>query len=114
MGNAIHIQYVGFKTKSRLREYTFLVHEGQDEAREFKLTIPNAAFLSRRARYQDGPDICSHRVQREMDANNKHPLKTRCAITDAELEEYRVAHFPKYRPGPTWGEFDRTKLPSLK
>ena len=99
MSNGIQIQYVGFKAKSRLREYTFLVKEGADEGCQFKLTIANNAFLSRRARYQDGPDICSHRIQRELDANNKL-LKTRCAITDADLEEYRAAHSPRPRLSP--------------
>ena len=99
MGSAIHIQYVSFRAKPKLREYTFLVKDGPEEVSEFKLTIANDAFLTRRVRYQDGPDICAHRVQRELDANINPAPKTLCAITDSELEEYRLAHYPKSKPG---------------
>ena len=99
MASSIQIQYVGFKAKASLREYTFMVKNGAEEACEFKLTIANDAFLTHRVRYQDGPDICAHRVQRELDAMNQQPQKTRCAISDTELEEYRSAHSPKTRPG---------------
>ena len=92
MTNALSVQYVGFEAKPKLREYTFRVKEGADEAREFKLTILNEAFLARRARYQDAPDICAHRLQRELDASTNHPEKNRWAISDVELEEYRAAH----------------------
>lgn len=99
MANAVMIRYVGFRTTSNLREYTFLVKEGADEACEYKLTIPNAAFLSHRARYQDAPDICAQRVQRELDSSGSHPVNTHCAITEGELEAYRSAHSPKPRMG---------------
>lgn len=97
MANATLIQYVGFKAKPTLREYTFVVKTGPEDSCEFKLTIANDAFLSRRVRYQDAPDICAHRIQRELDATLKQPQKMRCAITDAELESYRAAHSPKAR-----------------
>lgn len=99
MASSIQIQYVGFKARATLREYTFMVKAGADEPCEFKLTIANEAFLAHRVRYQDAPDICAHRVQRELDAMNQQPQKTRCAISDAEIEDYRAAHSPKSRPG---------------
>jgi hypothetical protein len=92
MNNALSVQYVGFEAKPKMREYTFRVKEGGDEPREFKLTIPNEAFLSHRARYQDAPDICAHCLQRELDTSTNHPEKSHWAISDVELEEYRVAH----------------------
>jgi hypothetical protein len=98
MSNAINVQYVGFEVKTKLREYTFRVKEGADEPREYTLTIPNEAFLARRARYQDAPEICSHRLQRELDASTNHPPKSHWTISDVELEEYRVAHSPKSGP----------------
>lgn len=99
MSNAISVQYVGFESKVKLREYTFRVKEGADEAREFTLTILNEAFIARRARYQDAPDICSHRLQRELDASTNHPDKNHWAISDVELEEYRAAHSSKSLSG---------------
>jgi hypothetical protein len=98
MGSALHVQYVGFQARPKVREYTFMVKDGEADAREFKLTITNEAFLSHRARYQDAPDICAHRLQRELDTSNNSPLHTRCTISDVELEEYRLAHYPKSKP----------------
>lgn len=95
MSNAINVQYVGFEAKPRAREYTFRVKEGADDAKEYTLTISNDAFLTRRARYQDAPEICAHRLQRELDASTNRPEKTHWAISDVELEEYRVAHSPR-------------------
>lgn len=99
MNSTINVQYVGFEAKLKLREYTFRVKEGADEPREFKLTILNEAFLSRRARYQDAPDICAHRLQRELDASTNHPQKDHWSISDVELDEYRVAHSGKSLSG---------------
>ena len=96
--NAPVVQYVGFQSKPLVREYTFSVREGPSDARKFTLTILNEAFDAHRARYQDAPDICSHRLQRELDASTNHPLKSHWAISDVELEEYRVAHSPKSGP----------------
>ena len=98
MSNAVHVQYVGFQAKSKVREYTFLVKDGEAAAREFRLTIANEAFLSQRARYQDAPGICAHRLQHELGTSNNYPLTTRCIISDAEIEEYRLAHYPKAKP----------------
>lgn len=100
MITAINVAYVGFIAKPKVREYTFVVKEGAEKPREFQLSIPNEAFLSRRARYQDAPDICSHRLQSELAGSANHPAKTHYSITDDELEQYRVAHSPK--PRPSW------------
>jgi hypothetical protein len=89
------VQYVGFTTKGASREYTFSVLDAQKESREFRITIANEAFNSRRARFQDGPDICSHRLQRELANGAESPQDSKYEITDADLEDYRVAHNPK-------------------
>jgi len=95
MGDVLMIEYRGFKAKPLVREYTFSVREAAIEPREYTLTIPNEAFDSRRARYQDAPDICSLKLRRELAASSEHPPKTHYRITDAELDDYRVAHGPK-------------------
>jgi hypothetical protein len=90
-----HVEYVGFKAREAAREYTLRVKQagGSDD---FTLSIPNEAFISRRVRYQDGPDICFLRLQRELAAlGGALPASTHLAITDEEIEEYRVAHAPK-------------------
>ena len=100
MSNALYVQYVGFVAGTDTREYTFSVKNGSDKAREFQLTIPNEAFLSNRVRFQDAPDICSQRLRCELATSANQPVETRFTITDAEIDQYRVAHTPK--PQPAW------------
>ena len=89
------VQYVGFESKAMVREYTFQVRHAMDEPREFTLTITNEAFSSRRVRYQDAPDVCSLKLQRELATNGNNPLKAHFRITDAELDDYRSTHTSK-------------------
>ena len=92
MSSNILVQYVGFEAKALVREYTFNVREAASDPREFTLTIPNEAFYSHRARYQDAPDICSLKLQGELATFENHPPHTHYRITDAELETYHSAH----------------------
>ncbi|MGB0035024.1 MAG: hypothetical protein WBP79_06080 [Candidatus Acidiferrales bacterium] len=100
MSDNIIVQFVGFQSKTLVREYTFTVRHPATEPLEFTLTILNEAFDSRRVRYQDAPDICSHRLHRELAAAENHPVKSHFRLTDAELDEYRVAHTPKHSKYP--------------
>jgi hypothetical protein len=88
----IIVEFVGFESKQRVREFTFIVRELSIEPREFTLTIANEAFDSRRVRYQDAPDVCSLKLRRELAANANHPPNTHYRITDEELEDYRSTH----------------------
>ena len=95
MTGRIIVQYVGFRTTSLVREYTFVVSEGSSDSLHYTLTIANEAFLSHRARYQDAPEICSLRLHHELDAHANHPPTTHFCVTDAELASYRDARLPK-------------------
>jgi hypothetical protein len=95
MANNILMQYMGFESNGRGREYRFEVRCSAEDLREFTLTIPDEAFNSRRIRYQDAPDICSLKLKRELITNADVPSKTNFALTDAELDDYRVAHTSK-------------------
>jgi hypothetical protein len=104
MSERIFIQYVDFEPRTLVRQYTFKVLESGD-AREFTLTITNEAFESHRARYQDGPDICTLRLRRELSSSDNRPAATHFRISEADLEDYRAAHLPKslknlYGPRP--------------
>jgi len=88
------VQYLGFQAKLLAREYSFQVRELGAE-REFTLSIANEAFLSHRARYQDGPDICAQRLQAELAASANHPSQTDYVITSAELDSYRTSRAVK-------------------
>ena len=95
MSHPFIVQYIGFEAKALVREYIFSVREAANKPREFTLTIANEAFVSRRARYQDAPDICSLKLQRELATPTNHPPKTHFRISDAELDDYRAAHTHK-------------------
>ena len=89
MGDTILMQYLGFESKNRGREYAFQVQYAADDIRDFKLMISNEAFTSHRVRYQDGPDVCSLKLRRELAANANHSSKTRFLVTNVELDDYR-------------------------
>jgi hypothetical protein len=100
---AAHVEYVGFTTKGAAREYTLRVRQAPTDPCDFTLLIPTEAFLSRRVRYQDGPEICFLKLQRELVACCDGLPDRQLRVTDADLEEYRAAHAPKpqqRRPRP--------------
>jgi len=95
VSSEVRIEFVGFEAKTLVREYTFTVWEPAGDPREFTLTILHQAFHERRVRYQDGPDVCSVKLRRELAAFANHPPSTHYRITDAELEDYRSEHAPR-------------------
>jgi hypothetical protein len=90
-----HVEYVGFTTHGDSREYTLRVKPAEGEWRVFTLAIASAAFLVRRARYQDAPDICFLKLQRELAAGAGEYPAAYLRVSDAELEDYRTAHAPR-------------------
>jgi hypothetical protein len=91
-------QYVGFTAKATVREYNFLVRESSTESHEVTFTILNEAFTSRRLSFQNAPDICSRKLQRELADSANNPLKARYRINEIELEEYRESHASRKLP----------------
>ncbi len=90
----IQVEYVGFTPRPTAREYTLLVKRA-GEIYSFTVAIANDAFRSRRARYQDAPDICFLKLQRELAACQSQLPPARLKVTDDDLEAYRAAHAPK-------------------
>lgn len=95
MAEHVNVQYVGFKTKGLVREYSFIVRRALNQTSEFTLTIANEAFVSRRVRFQDAAEICSLRLQRELAVFGDQPPQAEYAISEADLDDYRTAHAPK-------------------
>lgn len=95
MTDPILVQYIGFQVNHLVREYTFAVLETATEPLHYTLTIANEAFVSRRVRYQDAPDICSLKLHRELDAHANHPPTTSFCVSDTELAIYQDARKPK-------------------
>jgi hypothetical protein len=90
-----HVEYLAFTAAEAARVYHLRVRRGTD-LHDFTVAIPNEAFLSGRVRYQDAPDICFLKVQREIAAREDESLPAQALrMTDEELEEYKVSHTPK-------------------
>jgi hypothetical protein len=90
-----HVEYVGFSADDIERRYMLQVRFATDEIRDFVLVIPNEAFLSHRVRYQDAPEICYLRLQRDLAECGDSLPPDQQRVTDAEMDEYRLAHAPK-------------------
>jgi hypothetical protein len=101
----VQVEYVGFTTNERAREYTLRVRQKAAEAIEVTLSIDSQAFLDKRVRYQDGPEICFLKLQKELTAADDGRVPSRLSVVDADLEEYKTAHAPKaprrHPPQPT-------------
>jgi hypothetical protein len=95
MRENLNIQYVGFESKALVREYSFVLRRALNETTGFTLTIGNEAFDSRRVRFQDAPEICSLRLQRELAVFGEQTPQTNFHISDKDLDEYRSSHAPK-------------------
>jgi hypothetical protein len=89
------VEYVGFVTQGAWREYTLRARPAAGDWRNFTLAIASAAFIANRVRYQDAPDICFLKLQRELLAHPGEYPEAHLNISDAELEDYRVSHAPK-------------------
>jgi len=100
VSHEIIVQFLGYEVKPLVREYTFTVREVSTEPREFTLTIPAEAFNERLLRIQDAPDVCSRKLHRELATYANHPPDNHFAITNAELEAYRVARAPRTPKSP--------------
>jgi hypothetical protein len=96
---SINVQYVGFKSKAIVREYSFLVRELLIEPREVTFTILNESFTSRRLSFQNAPDICSLKLHRELTDSVNNPLKTHYRISESELDDYHESHASKAANG---------------
>jgi hypothetical protein len=83
------IRYLGFECTSEGRTYRLRVDAGLDEPRLYTVAIPSEAFDTRRARFQDAPELCFERLQRELEANAELPGGATLVITTDDLDRYR-------------------------
>jgi hypothetical protein len=88
------VRYLGFRTTADGREYSMRVTEGFDH-RHFVLLIPHEVFATREARFQDAPDLCFARLQRDLAADPAMLPDRRLVLTTRELLDYRLAHDPR-------------------
>ena len=91
------VAYVGFAAREITRDYTLRVNPpaGTGDAYDVTLAIANEAFVAGRVRYQDAPEICFLKLQRELLANGGQKPPAKLIVTEADLEDYRSAHAPR-------------------
>src|SRR5262245_35643505 len=95
VGDAVVLQYMGFESKGTVREYAFRLRGTGGASSEYFVTIANEAFVAHRVRYQDAPDICSHRLRREFAARTDQPPSARPSPT---APAYHPTHPPTHHP----------------
>jgi hypothetical protein len=97
--NDILMEYMGFTSTALGREYAFHVRFSPQETRDYTVTISSEAFRSRRVSYQDGPNMCSSRLKRELTANLDLPSGTSFLIDEKEIDDQKLLEMPKRQ----WG-----------
>ena len=82
------VRYMGFESTSEGREYTLRV-DGEGDPRTFVFVIPHAAFTSKEARFQDAPDLCFAKLQREILGEATPVPGARFVLSSTDLAAYR-------------------------
>ena len=96
----VQIQYLGFETKPRGRDYLYRVIDAKADSpkREFTFTISNQAFAEKRVPYQDAADLCYQKLQKALGSEtSEEPLSGHSTLSNQELDEYREKHRPVKR-----------------
>jgi hypothetical protein len=89
LARPVTIRYLGFECTSEGRSYRMRVDRGAEDPRLYTVSVPNEAFESRRARFQDAAEMCLQRLQRELDESPELPAGSTLVITTADLDRYR-------------------------
>ncbi len=82
------LRYMGFQSTEDGREYELRVDD-ETGSRVFTLVIPHEAFAARQARFQDAPDLCFAKLQRELAAEGGIGAGRRLILTAADFQDYR-------------------------
>ena len=101
----VAVRYLGFHDVSDRREFTLDAQRG-DEVRRYAVRIELAAFSTRKALLQDGPDICYQKLLREI-VDSGLPGPDDIDVTEDDLVAYRTAHPARVRKG-----FSSSPLPA--
>ena len=93
----VAVRYLGFHDVRDRREFTLDAQRG-DEVRRYAVCIELAAFSTRKALLQDGPDICYQKLLREI-VDSGLPGPDDIDVTEDDLAAYRTAHPARVRKG---------------
>ena len=103
MSEAVFMEYMGFTSTAQGREYAFHVRFSPQDSRDYTLTIASESFTSGRVSYQDGPNICSSRLKRELAANPDASTGTSFLIDEKEIDDHQLRH-PSEAPKRRYGQ----------
>jgi hypothetical protein len=84
------VQYLGFRSTGAGREYSLRVTGGLGP-RVFVVLVTHETFASGEARFQDAPDLCFTRLQRDLAADPDLLPGPLLALTSQEIFAYRDA-----------------------
>jgi hypothetical protein len=84
------MEYMGFISTTRGREYAFHVRFSAQDSRDYTVTISGEAFSSRRVSYQDGPGVCSSRLKRELTLNPDTLTGTSFLVDEKEIDDHKL------------------------
>ena len=98
----MYIQYVGVQNSLSFRTYSFHVVDHPRVSREFTVQVPSADFSPGRLKFQDGPEISSERLHRELKVETTElPAKSDLHVSEQDVRDYRTDHYPLPKPrGP--------------
>jgi hypothetical protein len=85
------VRYVGFRSTPSGRRYTLAVSDVL-ASREFVLFISHQAFADHQTRFQDGPDVCSAKLRRELALDPDLVPGEDITLTSQDLLDYRNSH----------------------
>lgn len=94
MSAGILMEYMGFTSTTCGREYSFHVRFSAEDTRDFTVTIALEAFTSRRVSYQDGPNLSSSRLKRELTTNPDVPTGSSFLIDAKEIDDRKLLDLP--------------------
>jgi len=96
---AAHVEYMGFKCVENTREYALRVHQGANILGHVTMVIQNSAFLTKAVRYQDGPDLCFHKLQSVI-ALSPEAMPERIVVSEADYVTARAPRASTRRAKP--------------
>jgi hypothetical protein len=84
----VAVRYLGFQNTDEGRAYTLRV-DGPGAPRTVVVTIPHSAFQTKKARFQDAPEICFVKLQRELASNAELPDGLEMLVSADDMDDYR-------------------------
>ena len=95
----MYIQYVGVQNSLSFRTYSFHVLDPPRESREFTVQVTSADFSPGRLKFQDGPEISSERLHRELKVETTElPAQSDLHVSEQDVRAYRTDHYPLPKP----------------